>query len=75
MSWAAPVAGSAPAGWIALATAKGKSTRSCRAVASERSCTITGVTPGTKYSVRLLAYTIPAGPSPQSDAVKIATKR
>lgn len=75
VSWAAPVAGSAPAGWIAQATAKGKTVRSCRAVASERSCTITGVTPGTKYSVRLLAYTIPAGPSPQSDAVKIATKR
>jgi len=75
VSWAAPVAGSAPAGWIAQATAKGKTTRSCRAVASERSCTITGVTPGTKYSVRLLAYTIPAGPSPQSDAVKIATKK
>lgn len=75
VSWAAPVAGSAPAGWIAQATAKGKTTRSCRAIASERSCTITNVAPGTKYSVQLLAYTIPAGPSPQSDALKIATKR
>ena len=73
--WAAPPTGSAPSGWIANATAKGQTTRTCRAVASERKCTITSLTPGTKYSVRLAAYTIPAGSSPRSDAVKIATKK
>ena len=73
--WAAPPTGSAPFGWIAEATAKGQTTRSCRADASERECTITSLTPGATYSVRLVAYTIPAGPSPRSDAVKIATKK
>ena len=73
--WAAPPTGSAPFGWIAEATAKGQTTRSCRADASERDCTITSLTPGATYSVRLVAYTIPAGPSPRSDAVKIATKK
>jgi CubicO group peptidase (beta-lactamase class C family) len=73
--WAAPPTGSAPFGWIAEATAKGQTTRSCRADASERECTITSLTPGATYSVRLVAYTIPAGSSPRSDAVKIATKK
>ena len=73
--WAAPPTGSAPFGWIAEATAKGQTTRSCRADASERDCTITSLTPGATYSVRLVAYTIPAGPSPRSDVVKIATKK
>ena len=75
VGWTAPPTGSAPSGWVAEATAKGQTTRSCRAVASERDCTITSLTPGTKYSVRLVAYTIPAGPSPRSDAVKISTKK
>jgi len=75
VGWTAPPTGSAPSGWVAEATAKGQNTRSCRAVASERDCTITSLTPGTKYSVRLVAYTIPAGPSPRSDAVKISTKK
>jgi hypothetical protein len=73
--WTALHTGSAPFGWIAEATAKGQTTRSCRADASERDCTITSLTPGATYSVRLVAYTIPAGPSPRSDAVKIATKK
>lgn len=73
--WVAPPSGSTPSGWIASATAKGGATRSCRAVASERNCTITSLTPGATYSVRLVAYTIPAGPSPRSDAVKISTKK
>jgi hypothetical protein len=73
--WTALHTGSAPFGWIAEATAKGQTTRTCRADASERDCTITSLTPGTTYSVRLAAYTIPAGSSPRSDAVKIATKK
>ena len=73
--WTALHTGSAPFGWIAEATAKGQTTRSCRADASERECTITSLTPGATYSVRLVAYTIPAGSSPRSDAVKIATKK
>ena len=73
--WTALHTGSAPFGCIAEATAKGQTTRTCRADASERDCTITSLTPGTTYSVRLAAYTIPAGSSPRSDAVKIATKK
>ncbi|MFZ9763715.1 MAG: fibronectin type III domain-containing protein, partial [Candidatus Limnocylindrus sp.] len=75
VGWGAPTTGSAPFGWIAEATAKGQNSRSCRADASERECTIANLTPGVTYSVRLVAYTIPAGPSPRSDVVKIATKK
>ena len=75
VGWGAPTTGSVPFGWIAEATAKGQNSRSCRADASERECTIANLTPGVTYSVRLVAYTIPAGPSPRSDVVKIATKK
>jgi hypothetical protein len=49
--------------------------RSCVAVAPLLTCTISELNAGTKYSVRLRAYTVPAGPSPQSVAVKVTTKR
>jgi hypothetical protein len=73
--WAAASSGSKPTGWIAEARASGRATRSCVAAAPILTCTISGLSAGTKYSVRLLAYTIPAGPSLRSDAVKIATKK
>ena len=44
-------------------------------VAPQLTCTITGLDPGTKYSVRLRAYAIPAGPSAASLAAKVTTKR
>ena len=73
--WAAASSGSAPTGWIAEARASGRATRSCVAAAPLLTCAISGLDAGTKYSVRLLAYTVPAGPSPRSVAVKVATKR
>ncbi|MFZ9703023.1 MAG: serine hydrolase [Candidatus Limnocylindrus sp.] len=75
VQWSAATSGSAPAGWIAEALARGHDTRTCVAVASERTCAITGLDPGTKYSVRLRAYAIPAGPSAASLAAKVMTKR
>ncbi len=73
--WAATASGSAPTGWIAEARASGRAMRSCVAAAPLLTCTISGLNAGTKYSVRLRAYTVPAGPSPQSVAVKVTTKR
>jgi len=73
--WAAAASGSAPTGWIAEARASGRATRSCAAVAPLFTCVIGGLDAGTKYSVRLLAYTVPGGPSPRSAAVKVTTKR
>jgi CubicO group peptidase (beta-lactamase class C family) len=73
--WVAAASGSAPTGWIAEARASGRATRSCVAAAPILTCTISGLDAGTKYSVRLRAYTVPAGPSPQSVAVKVTTKR
>jgi len=73
--WAAAASGSLPTGWIAEARASGRATRSCAAVAPLLTCAISGLDAGTKYSVRLLAYTVPAGPSPRSVAVKVTTKR
>ncbi len=73
--WSAPTGGSAPSGWVAEARARGHVTRSCAVVAPQLTCTITGLDPGTKYSVRLRAYAIPAGPSAASLAAKVTTKR
>jgi len=73
--WATAASGSLPTGWIAQARASGRATRSCAAVAPLLTCVISGLDAGTKYSVRLRAYTVPAGPSPQSVAVKVMTKR
>ena len=73
--WAATASGSAPTGWIAEARSSGRAMRSCVAAAPLLTCTISELNAGTKYSVRLRAYTVPAGPSPQSVAVKVTTKR
>ena len=73
--WATAASGSLPTGWIAQARASGRATRSCSAVAPLLTCVISGLDAGTKYSVRLRAYTVPAGPSPQSVAVQVMTKR
>jgi CubicO group peptidase (beta-lactamase class C family) len=73
--WAAASSGSTPTGWVAEARSSGRAMRSCVAVAPLLTCTISELNAGTKYSVRLRAYTVPAGPSPQSVAVKVTTKR
>jgi hypothetical protein len=75
VQWNAAASGGAPAGWIAEARARGHDTRTCVAVAPELTCAITGLDPGTKYSVQLRAYAIPAGPSAASLAAKVTTKR
>ena len=66
---------SAPTGWIAEARASGRATRSCVAAAPPLTCAISGLDAGTKYSVRLRAYSVPAGPSPRTTAVQVTTKR
>jgi hypothetical protein len=73
--WAAASSGSTPTGWVAEARASGHATRSCVAAAPLLTCAISGLDAATKYSVRLRAYTVPAGPSPNSAAVKVTTKR
>jgi hypothetical protein len=73
--WAAASSGSTPTGWVAEARASGHATRSCVATAPLLTCAISGLDAATKYSVRLRAYTVPAGPSPNSAAVKVTTKR
>ena len=73
--WAAASSGSTPTGWVAEARASGHATRSCVATAPPLTCAISGLDAATKYSVRLRAYTVPAGPSPNSAAVKVTTKR
>jgi hypothetical protein len=75
VTWSASTIGSAPIGWIAEASATGHTTHSCTAAAPLLHCTIGSLDPGTKYSVRLRAFSIPVGPSPRSTAVKVATKR
>ena len=72
--WVAASSGSTPTGWVAEARASGRATRSCVAAAPLLTCAISGLDAGTKYSVRLRAYSVPAGPSPQSAAVKVRTK-
>ena len=62
--WGDPLAGTIPEGWIAVATSKGKTTRSCSASGAARSCVITGLVSGARYSVALRAWVAPAGPSP-----------
>ena len=49
--------------------------RSCVAAAPLLTCAIGGLDAATKHSVRLRAYTVPAGPSSRSVAVKVTTKR
>ena len=71
----AAASGSAPTGWIAEARASGRATRSCVAAAPLLTCAISGLDAGTKYSVRLRAYSVPAGPSPRTTAVQVTTKR
>jgi len=73
--WPLPATGSVPSGWVAEARSSGHATRSCTAITPLLRCTISALDPGTRYNVRLRAYTIPAGPSPSSSVVKVATKR
>ncbi len=63
------------AGWIAVAQSPSGKRFTCTAAAIKSSCTITGLTPNTKYRVSLRAYSVPAGPAPESTKVTATTKR
>ena len=73
--WGDPITGTIPEGWIAVATAKGKTTRSCSAVGTARSCVIKSLTPGVRYSVALRAWVAPAGPSPTITIGSVVAKK
>ena len=62
-------------GWIATARTASGGTSQCMALSGETSCSITGLTPGTKYRVTLRSYSVPAGPSPESTKVTATTSR
>lgn len=83
VTWSLP-ADSAPAtGWIATATAKGRTTRRCTVAGSSleqvagasATCTITGLVKGVSYKVTIVAWSAPAGPSLRVDVGTVKTLR
>lgn len=72
--WGDPLMGTIPEGWIAVATA-GKTTRSCSATGTARSCVIKGLTPGVRYAITLRAWVAPAGPSPTVELGSVTPKK
>lgn len=83
IDWALPTDSTTASGWIATATAKGRTTRSCTVAGATVSqvagtpvtCTITGLAKGTTYKVTLVAWSAPAGPSPVVTVGTIKTRR
>ena len=83
VDWALPAASTPATGWIATATAKGRTTQSCTFAGSAVApvagnpahCTITGLVKGATYSVTLVAWSAPAGPSPRIEVGKIKTRK
>jgi len=83
VNWALPADSSEATGWIATATAKGRTTRSCtlagtaitQVADAAATCTITGLVKGVSYKVTLVAWSAPAGPSPRIDLCTIKTLR
>jgi CubicO group peptidase (beta-lactamase class C family) len=73
VTWQAAVAPGA-SGFTAVARTKGGKRESCTAAATETSCTIRGLSPGTRYRVTLQAYAVPAGPAPASAPIVISTE-
>ena len=75
VNWTLPTDSTEATGWIATATAKGRTTRSCTLAGSAvtqvpgaaATCTITGLVRGVSYKVTLVAWSAPAGPSPRVD--------
>lgn len=62
-------------GWIAKAQAGNGEVRSCEVHPTERACTISGLRPGVRYRVTLRSFSVPAGPSPESEEVVRSTVR
>ncbi len=83
VDWTLPTDSTLTSGWIATATAKGRTTRSCTlagstvnpAAGTPAHCTITSLVKGVTYKVTLVAWSAPAGPSPRVDLGKIKTLR
>jgi hypothetical protein len=83
VNWALPADSTEATGWIATATAKGRTTRSCtlagtaitQVADAAATCTITGLVKGVSYKVTLVAWSAPAGPSPRIDLGTIKTLR
>ena len=83
VNWALPADSTEATGWIATATAKGRTTRSCtlagtaitQVADAAATCTITGLVKGANYKVTLVAWSAPAGPSPRVDLGTVKTLR
>ncbi|NBO52312.1 MAG: hypothetical protein EBU83_02585 [bacterium] len=83
VDWRIPFDSTAATGWIATATAKGRTTRTCAVAGSAAgsapdtplSCTITGLVKGASYKVTIVAWSAPAGPSARIDLGTIKTRR
>ena len=83
VDWKLPADSTVATGWIATATAKGRTTKSCTVEGSTVSpvagnpahCTITGLAKGVSYKVSVVAWSAPAGPSPRADLGAIKTLR
>jgi CubicO group peptidase (beta-lactamase class C family) len=83
VDWMLPADSTLASGWIATATAKGRTTRSCTvagstvapAAGTPAHCTITNLVKGVTYKVTLVAWSAPAGPCPLIPVGTIKTKR
>jgi CubicO group peptidase (beta-lactamase class C family) len=83
VSWVLPADSTEATGWIATATAKGRTTRSCtlagttimQVADAAATCTISGLVKGASYKVTLVAWSAPAGPSPRVDLGIVKTLR
>ena len=83
VNWTHPTDSTEATGWIATATAKGRTTRSCtlagtavtQVPGAAATCTITGLVRGVNYKVTLVAWSAPAGPSPRVDLGTVKTLR
>ena len=83
VDWTLPADSTNATGWIATATAKGRTTRTCSVAATTvapsagtpAGCTIAKLVKGVTYRVTLVAWSAPAGPSPRIDVGAIKTLR
>jgi hypothetical protein len=83
VDWTLPADSTLASGWIATATAKGRTTRSCTlagsmlnpAAGTPAHCTITSLVKGVTYKVTLVAWSAPAGPSPRVEIGTVKTLR
>ncbi len=83
VDWTLPADSTVATGWIATATAKGRTTRRCTVAGSTVApvagnpahCTITSLVKGVTYKVTLVAWSAPAGPSPVIAAGAVKTRR